>query len=191
MRDIHPETDQPPTPSAHTAATQRVSVPRDGTPRDGTPRSGSAQATAPLPVATVDRWRLLRLVFAVQGLYYVVTGLWPLLARVSPLPPLFSATNLGGDFADTLIQALTLLVGAVLLLTVARPRPDGLLVGLGLGGALAFFLVELRFRTALRGLVYADLALEVVFFFAMLVIYLAALWKDRRTPSAGRPGRGS
>lgn len=180
MRDIRPETDQPPIPAAHTAATQRVAMPRDGGPRDGTPRSGSAQATVPIPVATVDRWRLLRLVFALQGTYYVVTGLWPLLARALPLPRLFSATNLGTDFASTMIQALTLLVGGVLLLTVTRPRPDGLLVGLGLGGALAFFLTELRFRTALRGLVYADLVLEVLFFFALLTIYLAALWKDRR-----------
>jgi hypothetical protein len=130
--------------------------------------------------ATLNYWRLLRLVFALQGLYYSVAGLWPLLARVLPLPPLFSATNLGVDFSGTLGQALTALVGLVLLLSAARPRPDGLLVGLGAGAALAFFLTELRFRGALRGLIYADLALEVIFFLALSVLYLAAVIGDRR-----------
>ncbi len=195
MRDIRPETDAPPVPSIHTAST-RVGTPRVDDARPGGARpvgarmgrggAGSDQATAPLlTVATVDRWRLLRLVFAMQGLYYTITGLWPLLAQALPLPRLFSATQLGTDFASTLVQALTILIGLLLLLTVTRRRPDGLLVGVGLGGALAFFLVELRFRTALHGLVYADLVFEALFFCAMLGVYLAALIHDRRTRGGG------
>lgn len=155
-------------------------------PERGTtaPPPFSASATAAPAPATVNvrlnYWRLLRLVFAVQGLYYAVTGLWPLLARVAPLPALFSATNLGSGFAGTIVQALTSLFGLVLLLTVTRSRPDGLLVGLGVGAAAAFFLTELHFRTALRGLIYADLVAEVVFVLALGICYLAAVIADRR-----------
>lgn len=144
-------------------------------------RSSATAATVPATAkAQLNYWRILRLVFAVQGLYYAVTGLWPLLARVAPIPALFSATNLGGGFAGTLVQALTALLGVVLLLTVTRPRPDGLLVGLGLGAAAAFFLTELRFRTALHGLIYADLAAEAIFFLVLGIGYLAAVIADRR-----------
>lgn len=171
MRDIRPETDQPP-----------VSPPR--TPIDRPARVRAATAvTEEVPItttATVDRWRVLRLVFAIQGLYYAITGLWPLLARVLPLPHLFSATRLGTDFASTQIHALVALLGLVLLATVARPRPDGYLVGLGAGAALAFFLTELRFRGVLSGWVYVDLVLEIVLLVALVVTYLAAIIHDRR-----------
>ena len=145
----------------------------------------STAATAPIPTATKARvtlnyWRLLRLTFVLQGLYYLVTGAWPLLARVAPLPTLFSATSLGGGFAGTLVQALTALLGGVLLLAVIRPKPDGLLVGLGLGAAAIFFLTELRFRAALHGLIYADLVLEALFALALAICYLAAILGDRR-----------
>jgi hypothetical protein len=158
--------------------------PETGDPPPPIARRGSAQSPAPVTVTTtLDRWRLLRLVFGLQGLYYAITGLWPLLARALPLPGLFSATTLTTDFASTLIHALTALIGLVLLLTVTRPRPDAPLVGLGAGAALAFFLVELRYRDVLRRAVYADLVLELLFLVAMLVIYLAALLHDRRRRS--------
>lgn len=158
------------------------------------PESGTAATPPPFraPVATtpapavakarvrLNYWRLLRLTFALQGLYYLVTGAWPLLARVAPLPALFSATNLGGGLAGTLIQALTALLGGVLFLVVARAKPDGLLVGLGLGAAAIFFLAELRFRTALHGLIYADMVLEATFFMALGLCYLFAIVGDRR-----------
>ena len=161
--------------------------------QDIRPESGQATpppfrptaATAPIPApakarARLNHWRLLRLVFALQGLYYLVTGAWPLLTRVAPLPALFSATSLGGGFAGTLVQALTALLGVVLLLAVIRSKPDGLLVGLGAGAAALFFLTELRFRTALHGLIYADMVLEVVFFLALGLFYLSAILGDRR-----------
>ena len=91
MRDIRPETDQPP-----------VSPPR--TPVDRPARSSSATAQTVIPsttTTTLDWWRLLRLIFVIQGLYYAITGLWPLLARVLPLPHLFSATSLGTNFNGT------------------------------------------------------------------------------------------
>src|SRR5690349_175440 len=97
MRDIRPETDQPP-----------VSPPRTPSERPARTRAATAvpEESAITTTATVDRWRVLRLVFAIQGLYYLVAGLWPLLARVLPLPHLFSATRLGTDFAGTQIHAL-------------------------------------------------------------------------------------
>lgn len=170
MRDIRPETDQPP-----------VSPPR--TPVERPARSSSATAQTVIPsttTMTLDWWRLLRLVFAIQGLYYMITGLWPLLARVLPLPQLFSATSLGTNFNGTLIQALSALLGLVFLTTVTRPRPDWLLVGLGAGSALVFFLTGLRFRSALGGRVFLDLIPELLLFVAMIVVYLAALISDRR-----------
>ena len=144
-------------------------------------RTSATAATAP-PKARVqlNYWRILRLVFAIQGLYYAVTGLWPLLARVAPLPALYSVTALGGGFAGTAVQALTALLGVVLLLAVTRPRPDGLLVGLGVGAAAAFFLTELQFRAALPWPIYIDLVVEVLFFLVLGIGYLAALVAERR-----------
>jgi hypothetical protein len=170
MRNIQPETDQPP-----------VVPPR--TPIDRPMRASTATAQTVIPGTTttsLDWWRLLRLVFVIQGLYYAITGLWPLLARVLPLPHLFSATSLGTNFEGTLIQALTAVLGLVLLATVTRPRPDGLLVGLGAGSSLAFFLTGWRFRSALGGRVFLDLVPEILLLVAMIVVYLAAIIHDRR-----------
>lgn len=162
MQDIRPESGQAtPPPFRPAAATAPIAAPAKARVR-------------------LNHWRLLRLVFVLQGLYYLVTGAWPLLVRVAPLPALFSATSLGGGFAGTLVQALTALLGVVLLLAVARSKPDGLLVGLGAGAAAIFFLTELRFRSALHGLVYADMVLEAVFFLALGLCYLSAIVGDRR-----------
>ena len=148
------------------------------------PFRSSANATAetapPKVRVQLNYWRILRLVFAIQGLYYAVTGLWPLLARVAPLPMLYSATGLGGGFAGTIVQAFTALLGIVLLLTVTRPRPDGLLVGLGVGSAAVFFLTELQFRTALAWPIYLDLVAESFFFLVLGLGYLVAVIADRR-----------
>src|SRR4051794_38722751 len=96
---------------------------------------------------TLDRWRLLRFVCGVQGLYYLITGLWPLLHRIAPIRALFTATNLtGANYPTETLLALTTLIGLLLFLAAPRPRPDGFVVGLGAGTALAFFILEWRFR---------------------------------------------
>jgi hypothetical protein len=178
MRDIRPETDQPP------ASPPRPPV--DRPPADRPSRQSTATAQVAEQVTetrTIDWWRVLRLVFAIQGLYYAITGLWPLLARVLPLPHLFSATSLGTDFASTLILGLTSLLGLIFLATVTRRRPDGLLVCLGAGSALVFFLTGLLFREVLGGRVFLALIPELLFLVAMIFVYLAAIIRDRRQRS--------
>ena len=147
-------------------------------------RADNPAETAPAEAITVtrtlDRWRLLRLVCGLQGLYYLITGLWPILHRLVGLP-LYSATNqAGADYATAMLPALTALIGAVLLLAAGRARPDGLLVGLGAATALAFGAGQLRFRHALHWPIYLDIAAEALFILGLLGIYAAARLAERR-----------
>lgn len=130
---------------------------------------------------TLDPWRLLRFVCGLQGLYYLITGLWPLLHRFTPIRALFSATNLTGTtYPITMLLALTALIGVLLIVAAIRPRPDGSMIGLGAGTALAFFVLEWRFRGSLRRAVYVDLVVELAFALALLVIFGAAALAERR-----------
>ncbi len=128
---------------------------------------GELAPTDELPTVarTLDRWRLLRLVLGLQGLYYLLAGLWPLLHLRSFVWVFGEKRDL---FQLDVTSALIIAIGAILLLTAARrPRPDGLLVSLGAASAAALALVV-----------------------ALAVIYLTARWHERRRAGDGTRSRG-
>ena len=132
----------------------------------------------PAVVRTLDRWRLLRLVLGLQGLYYLLAGLWPFLHLRSFVWVFGEKRDL---FQLDVASALIVAIGAILLLAAARrPRPDGLLVSLGAASALALALVGLKHAGAIRPVVWIDFAVELLFSVALAVIYLTARWHERR-----------
>ncbi|MGN6759412.1 MAG: hypothetical protein ACTHMJ_23840 [Thermomicrobiales bacterium] len=131
---------------------------------------------------SVDRWRLLRLVLGLAGLYYLVTGLWPFLTRALPLHALFSATRLaaGHTFPADAALGLTALTGALLLLAMLRSKPDSLIVGLGAGSAVIYAVLDIYWRPTIGWRVLPDLIAEIVIALVLIVLYAAARLYDRR-----------
>lgn len=125
----------------------------------------------------VDRWRLLRLILGVQGLYYVVAGLWPFLHLQSFLWVVGPKLD---PFQLSVTAALIVAIGASLLAAAVRSRPSASAVVLGMGTALAFIAVDLRFRPSLRAPYWVDFAVEVGLALACALAYLAAAWQERR-----------
>jgi hypothetical protein len=141
----------------------------------------SRQVAAVTVTRSVDRWRLLRLVLGVTGLFYLVTGLWPLLTRVLPLHALFSATRLANNtFPSDAALGLTALIGVLLLLAALRTKPDSLIIGLGAASAVLYALLDVRWRPTLGWRVLPDLIAEIVIALVLIVLYAAARLYDRR-----------
>ena len=142
--------------------------------------AAEVERTDQLPASTraLDRWRLLRLILGVQGCFSLLLGLWPLLHPRSFAWLVGERRDL---FQLDATSALLAVVGAVLLLAAAlRPRPDGLLVTLGAASNLALALMDWRHAGDIRAIYWLDFAVRLLFAIALLVVYLAARWHDRR-----------
>lgn len=124
-----------------------------------------------------DRWR--RWILLIQGVYYMVTGLWPLLhfssfsavVRIQIVP-----------FQAHAFAAVILVVGG-LLIEAARREPPGpfpTLLGLTVAAAIAvvslFWLPRLNLLSGL----WIDLVVEVAIAIALVVFY------PRPEPERGR-----
>ncbi len=132
----------------------------------------------PAVTRTLDRWRLLRLVLGLQGLGYLLAGLWPFL-HLRSFAWVFGEQR--DRFQLDVSAALLIAIGAILLLAAARrPRPDGLLVSLGAASAVALALVELKHAGAIRPVIWLGFAVELLFAVALAVIYSTARWHERR-----------
>lgn len=144
-------------------------------------RATPAQSTDQLrPVAVtrhLDRWRLLRLILGVQGLYYAVTGLWPFLHLRSFLWVVGPKLD---RFQLSVTAALIVAIGASLLAAATRSRPSASAAVLSIAAALAFVVVDLRFRPILRAPYWVDFAVEVGFALSCALVYLGAAWQERR-----------
>lgn len=146
-------------------------------PARATPEQSTDQLRPVAVTRHVDRWRLLRLILGVQGLYYVVTGLWPFLHLRSFLWVVGPKLD---RFQLSVTAALIVAIGTSLLAAAVRSRPSASAAVLSIGSALAFIAVDLRFRPILRAPNWVDFALEVGFAFACALAYLAAVWQERR-----------
>lgn len=97
----------------------------------------------------------------VQGAYYVLTGLWPLvhmrsfLAVTGPKRDLWLANMVG---------VLAAAVGAALLVSAAGAQPGPTVVVLAMGAGAAFGGIEVVYaaRRAIRSVYLADAAVQVV-----------------------------
>jgi hypothetical protein len=106
--------------------------------------------------------RVIRWVLRLQGVMYVVTGVWPLLHMAS-----FEAVT-GPKTDDWLVHTVGLLlavIGAVLLLAAARPAVDRLVVALAIGAALSLAAIDIVYvlNGTISRIYLVDAAIEIAF----------------------------
>jgi hypothetical protein len=117
--------------------------------------------------------RLVRVGLIVQGVFYVLTGVWPLVSMRT-----FEAMT-GPKVDDWLVRMVGLLaavIGAVLLLALRAGRVTREVLFLAAGAAASFAAIDLRYALAGRisPIYLADAAAELGF------LALAGLaWRDR------------
>ncbi|HEX6537140.1 MAG TPA: hypothetical protein VF041_21340 [Gemmatimonadaceae bacterium] len=109
-----------------------------------------------------------RLVLRVQGAYYLVTGLWPL---VSLRTFEWVTGPKVDDWLVIMVGLLAAVIGLVLLVATRRPRPPGEAILLGLGSALSFAAVDTWFALAgrIRPIYLADAVVELLLVGALVV----------------------
>lgn len=126
-------------------------------------------ASAP-PVAAT---RPLAAVAAVQGLFYLATGVWPLVHVESFLAVTGEKTDLWLVYT---VGVLVAVVGAVLLMAAWSRRVTPEVVALAVGAALALAGIDAIFvgRGVIPPIYLADAAVE-----AVLVVVWGAAWRAR------------
>jgi hypothetical protein len=120
----------------------------------------------------------LRVVLGVQGTFYVVTGGWPLAHFAS-----FEAVT-GPKTDDWLVYTVGLLlmvIGAVLLAALRRPRIDGLVVALAAGTALALAGIEIVhvLDHVISPVYLVDAAIELLIVLLLAIAWRRAIVRDR------------
>lgn len=104
--------------------------------------------------------RGLRITLLAMGLYYIVTGLWPLVHVdsfvyvVGPKPDRFQL-----DVTASLI----VVIGVILLLGGVQRRPQSGIVLLGILAASALAVMALAYAPILRNVFWLDVAVELAF----------------------------
>jgi hypothetical protein len=111
----------------------------------------------------------LDLIIGFQGIYYLVTAIWPLIhldsfiAIVGPKADMF-------QFYTTML--LIIVIALALLLSLGHEKTKSTLA-LAIFSPIAFIIVEFAFRNAIRPVFFLDFAIEAFIFFALLfTIYL-------------------
>lgn len=124
---------------------------------------------------------MLRLVLRCQAVFYLVTGLWPLVSLAS-----FEAVT-GPKTDDWLVRVVGLLaasIGVALWTGTRSPSlpPDKAIVQLGGLSALSFAVIELYYVMAgrLAPIYLADAALEALF--VLLLVLASTLGWSRNRP---------
>lgn len=115
-----------------------------------------------------------RFVIALQGVYYLITGVWPLVSLST-----FEAVT-GPKTDDWLVHTVGVLaaaIGLALLVGARRRLPSGETLTLACGAAVAFAGIDTVY--ALRGTIsqiyLADAAVQVV----IVVVLLVSSWGQR------------
>lgn len=114
-----------------------------------------------------------RYVVMTQGVYYLITGLWPLVSMST-----FEAVT-GPKAEDWLVHTVGVLaaaIGVTLLVAARRPTPSLETVTLAAGTAVAFAGIDLVYalRGTIRQVYLADAAVEAFFLVALLATRFAA-----------------
>lgn len=147
-------------------------------------RAAAANATTDQQVTVtreLDRWRLLRFVLGVQGLFYLLSGAWPFVHLRSFSWVLGGLTVAPGNvYQFDLAAALIITVGVVLLLAALRPRPDWLLALLGVGANGCFIALDIRNWHRIGAGYWADFAVVALLTLALLLVSLLTVLHERR-----------
>ncbi|HEU5171678.1 MAG TPA: hypothetical protein VFU46_14110 [Gemmatimonadales bacterium] len=106
---------------------------------------------------------MITAVLIVQGVFYVVTGLWPFLH----LPSFITVVGAKPDIFQLHVTAgLIVAIGLVLLLGARRPDPSA--AALGILAALTFIALDVAYDPVLRQIYWLDAAAEALI--ALLLI---------------------
>ncbi len=109
----------------------------------------------------------------IQGIYYLITALWPLIHRESF--ELFIGDK--PDLFQFYTTALLILVIALSLLFSIGKKKGKNIVLLSLGTPLAFMLVELWFRDTISSYFLVDFVIEALFFVSLGYLFLKSKQK--------------
>ena len=136
-------------------------------------------ASRPRSIERRDRWR--RWALGGQGVYYVATGLWPLLHFDSFADVVAFQVN---PFQAQAFAAVIIVVGLALLEAARRepPGPFPTLLGIAVAGAISVVSLTWLPRLGAASGLWADLAVEVAFAVALGVLYPRAQADPTRTP---------
>jgi hypothetical protein len=137
----------------------------------------------PLPVEGRDRWR--RRALTAQGVYYLLAGLWPLVHFGSFADAVALLIN---PFQAQTFGAVIAVVGSSLIEACRRGPPAAKPTALGIGIAGAIALVSLLWLPRQGGwsALWIDLAFEVTFAVALVVLYPRAQPERTRTATRRR-----
>jgi hypothetical protein len=127
---------------------------------------------------------MLRLVCVAQGLYYLVTGLWPLVHMESFLAVTGPKVDLW--LVDT-VGILVTVIAAVLLFAAARHQVTSSIALLAIGSAAALTIIEGFY--ALRGVIWSVYLLDAVLEIVLIALWVIALMRSRHavTPAIRHP----
>jgi hypothetical protein len=132
--------------------------------------------------------RALAVVAAVQGFYYLATGVWPLVHIESFLAVTGPKTDLWLVYT---VGALVGVVGAVLLLAARSGRATPEVAALAVGSALALTAIDVIFvaRGVIDPIYLADAAAEVLLVVGWVVAWARCYGRapDPPTPPGPRP----
>ncbi len=115
---------------------------------------------------------MLDYIIGAQGLYYLVTGLWPIIHLSS-----FEVVTgpKASIFLLYMISFLTVVIAITLLLSFNKEKSREIIF-LSLASPLAFMINEVLFRGQIRGIYFLDFAIEVIF----IALILFGVWTTRK-----------
>ncbi len=115
-----------------------------------------------------------RLVAALQGMYFLLTGLWPLIHLRSFL----AVTGLKYDIWQVeTVGALVTATGAGLVLAAARARVSAEIAVIAIGSAAGLAVIDTIY--VLRGRISAIYLVDVILELVIIVAWIVGLWRDR------------
>ena len=124
----------------------------------------------------------MRLVCVAQGLYYLITGLWPLISMDTFLAITGPKTDLW--LVDT-VGVLVTVIASVLLFAAARHQITSAIWLLAIGSAAALTIVESFY--ALRGVIWSVYLLDAVLEVGLIALWVIALVRTRHAATTAVP----
>ena len=128
---------------------------------------------------------MLRLVCFAQGLYYLLTGLWPLISMETFLLVTGPKTDLW--LVDT-VAVLIIVIASVLLYAAARHQISGPILLLAVASAAGLTIIEGFY--ALRGTIWSVYLLDAVLEVVLIALWAIAMLRSRKQKSGSTSWRG-
>ncbi|HET8547747.1 MAG TPA: hypothetical protein VFL57_07085 [Bryobacteraceae bacterium] len=125
---------------------------------------------------------MVRLVCVVQGVYYLMRGLWPLVSMDTFVAVTGPKTDL---WLVDAVSVLVTVLASVLLFAAARHQITSAIWLLAIASAAALMVVESFY--ALRGVIWAVHLLDAVLEVGLIALWIIALFRARHAVTGGAP----